>query len=111
MTTHDHVEKARIVFVTTMRDAARPMAKLMVEKRLAACVNIVPKIESIYWWEEAVNEDSEALLICKTTVSKLDALMAWVDETHSYDLPEVLAVKLDAGLPEYLAWVRKETEG
>ncbi len=104
-------EQIRIVFITTSRDAARPMAKLLVEKRLAACVNIVPKIESIYWWDEAVNEDSEALLICKTTVSKLDALMTWVNDTHSYDVPEVLAVKLDAGLPDYLAWVHKETEG
>ena len=111
MSTHENVEKGRIVFVTTMRDAARPMAKLLVEKRLAACVNVIPKIESHFRWEGAIQEDSESLLICKTTEGKLEALMAWVNETHSYDLPEVLAVKLDAGLPEYLAWVRKETEG
>ena len=111
MTTHDDVEKTRVVFITTTQDAARPMAKLLVEKRLAACVNVIPKIESHFWWDEAIQEDTESLLICKTTEAKLDALMAWVNETHSYDLPEVLAVKLDDGLPEYLAWVRKETEG
>ena len=110
MTTHDHVEKARIVFVTTMRDAARPMAKLMVEKRLAACVNVIPKIESHFWWDDAIQEDEESLLICKTTEAKVDALMTWVNETHSYDLPEALAIKLDAGLPAFLAWVHKETE-
>lgn len=104
-------EEIRIVFITTACDAARLMAKLLVEKRLAACVNVIPEIESHYSWGGAVQEHSESLLICKTTESKLDALMAWVDETHSYDVPEVLAVKLDAGLPEYLAWVQKETEG
>ena len=111
MTTHNEAEDIRVVFISTMREAARPMAKLLVEKRLAACVNIVPKIESVYWWEGKVNEDIEALLICKTTEMKLDALMTWVNDTHSYDLPEVIAVKLDAGLPEYLAYLHKETEG
>jgi periplasmic divalent cation tolerance protein len=111
MTTPATAENTRIVFITTACDAARSMAKQLVEKRLAACVNVIGKIESHYWWDDAVQEDNESLLICKTTVSKLDALMAWVNETHSYDLPEVLAVKIDAGLPEYLAWVAKETEG
>ncbi len=114
MTTHTEITKAeqiRIVFITTSRDAARPMAKLLVEKRLAACVNVVAKVESFFWWDEAVKEDSEAFLICKTTESKLDSLMTWVNDTHSYDVPEVLAVKLDAGLPDYLAWVHNETEG
>jgi periplasmic divalent cation tolerance protein len=103
-------ESIRIVFITIPRDEANKLARDLVEQRLAACVNIVPKIESYFWWDDAVQHDEEALLICKTTEEKFRALMEYTRETHPYDLPEIISFPLSDGLPEYLAWVHKETE-
>jgi periplasmic divalent cation tolerance protein len=107
----DQASKARIVFITTPRDEANKLARTLVEMRLAACVNLTPRIESYFWWDDAVQHDEEALLIVKTTEAKLDDLMTYVAENHSYDLPEVIALPLSEGLPEYLAWIEKETQG
>ena len=101
----------RVVFISIPRSEAGKLARDLVEQRLAACINIVPKIESYFWWDEAVQHDEEALLICKTTDEKFPALMAYTQETHPYELPEIIALPLAEGLPEYLAWVRHETEG
>ncbi|MEW5797264.1 MAG: divalent-cation tolerance protein CutA [Candidatus Zixiibacteriota bacterium] len=104
-------ESIRVVFITVPRDEVSRLARELVEQRLAACINIVPKIESYFWWEDAVQHDEEALLICKTTEEKFRALMEYTQESHPYDLPEIISFPLSDGLPEYLAWVRKETEG
>lgn len=98
----------RAVFVTIPRDKAHELARLIVENRLAACVNIVPKIESFYWWEGKVQSDDEALLIIKTTTTRFDALQIFVLDHHPYDLPEIIAFPIDAGLDAYLKWVEKE---
>lgn len=98
----------RAVFVTIPRDKAQELARLIVENRLAACVNIVPQIESFYWWEGKVQSDDEALLIIKTTTARFDALQTFVLDHHPYDLPEVIALPVDAGLDAYLKWVEKE---
>lgn len=101
----------RVVFITTPRDEANKIARELVEQRLAACINLAPRIESYFWWDDAVQHDEEALLIVKTTAERMPELMNWVAENHPYDLPEVIGVPLSDGLPEYLAWIRKETEG
>jgi len=101
----------RVVFITVPRGEANKLARGLVEQRLAACVNIMPKIESYFWWDDAVQHDEEALLICKTTDAKFQALMAYTQEAHPYDLPEIISFPLTDGLPEYLAWVCHETEG
>ena len=104
-------ESIRVVFITTPRDEVNKLARKLVEKRLAACINIALKVESYFWWDDAVQHDEEALLICKTTEVKIQALMAFVQEEVPCDLPEIISFPLSDGLPEYLAWVRKETEG
>jgi len=106
----DQAASVRIAFISIPRDEANKLARKLVEQRLAACVNLVPKIESYFWWDDAVQHDEEALLIVKTTESRFRDLMAFVQEHHPYDLPEVIGFPLSEGLPEYIAWIRKETE-
>jgi len=103
------MDSIRVVFISVPRDQANAFAKKLVEKRLAACINIVPRIESYFWWDDAVQYDEETLLIVKTAQERFDQLMTFVKETHPYDLPEVISVDVTASLPEYIEWVRRET--
>lgn len=102
------MEHVRIAMVTIPRDEAGILAKGLVEARLAACVNIIPKMESIFWWEDKIQHDEEALLIIKTTQLKVEAMISYVRENHPYDVPEVLTLSLAEGLPDYLNWVIDE---
>ncbi|MDB6172284.1 MAG: divalent-cation tolerance protein CutA [Chthoniobacteraceae bacterium] len=86
-------------------DEARRVARLLVEERLAACVNVIPAIESIYRWEEKVETATEVLVLIKTTSDRYPALEARIKALHSYELPEVLAFRAHDGLPGYLRWV------
>jgi len=99
-----------VVFVSLPRDEARNMARGLVENRLAACVNIVPKIESYFMWENTAEYDEESLLIIKTTPAKFEALRTWVQQEHPYELPEIIALPVTAGLSEYVEWVNKVTD-
>ena len=80
------------------------------EERLAACVNILPNITSKYWWEGAIQNDSESILMIKTRGDLAADLMKKVKEVHSYDVPEVISVNVKEGSPEYLDWVEKVTK-
>ncbi|MBI5265751.1 MAG: divalent-cation tolerance protein CutA [candidate division Zixibacteria bacterium] len=103
------MEDVRVVLVSIPRDESRKMARLLVENRLAACVNIVPKIDSYFWWDNAVQTEEEALLIIKTTAARFGQLRSFVEEHHPYDLPEIIALPLVDGFSEYIAWVHAET--
>jgi periplasmic divalent cation tolerance protein len=96
----------QIVLITApaMEEAER-IAQTLVEERLAACANLLPGITSIYRWEGRVERDFEMLLIVKTTDDCLPALIRRVRELHSYEVPEILAVPVTGGSPEYLAWL------
>lgn len=91
--------------------AARILAHKIVEKNLAACVNIIPQLTSIYKWEGKMNEDSELLLMIKTATAKVDDLSKFVRENHPYSVPEVISVKIDNGNPAYLNWITTTVAG
>lgn len=98
-----------VVFCTcSSLEEARRIALNLVEARLAACVNILPGIESIYRWKDAVETADECLLVVKTSAERLSALEARIREIHSYDVPEVIAFSVADGSEPYLAWLHAQ---
>ncbi|NUS37595.1 MAG: divalent-cation tolerance protein CutA [Lysobacter sp.] len=91
--------------------SAERLAGILVDERLAACVNILPGVRSVYRWQDAVERADEVLLLVKTTRGRLDALAARVRALHPYELPELVAVEAAGGLPAYLDWVAAESRG
>ena len=100
-------EKYVVVLITAPPSSADDIARRLVEHKLVACVNIVRNIKSLYWWEGKVVEDNEALLICKTRQDLLQELIDYVKEIHPYSVPEILALSVSLGNPEYLEWVEE----
>lgn len=86
------------------------IAEALVAEKLAACVNVVEKVTSIYWWQGKVERDAEALLIVKTKSSLVEALTARVKQLHSYTVPEVIALPIERGNPDYLKWIDEVTK-
>lgn len=97
---------AVIVFSTCAnRDEARKIARAIVEERLAACVQLLGPIQSVYRWQGAVDESEETLLLFKTTQARFPPLEKRIAELHSYDTPEIIAVPVVSGSEKYLAWL------
>jgi len=103
-------EEVRIVLITAPdADTGTRLARALVDERLAACVNLVPGIRSIYRWEGAIEEGDEVLMVVKTRAARCAALAARVSDLHPYDVPEVLELPTVGGSPAYLDWVREES--
>jgi len=99
-----------VAFVTTNTEReASSLAQKIVQEKLAACVNIVPQIRSIYEWEGEIHDEQEHLLIIKSLKTKLDQLKGFIEKHHSYEVPEFVAMELDDALPDYIQWVRDVT--
>jgi Uncharacterized protein involved in tolerance to divalent cations len=81
------------------------LAKLLVEKKLAACVNVVKGLRSFYWWKGKIEEDDEELLIIKTSREAYGELEKQIKENHPYTVPEIIALPIILGNPDYLAWI------
>jgi len=90
---------------------AERIANALVAERLAACVNVIPGVRSVYRWQDAVEQADEVLLMIKTAADRLDALTARVASLHPAELPELIAVEVAGGLPAYLSWVAEQTRG
>jgi periplasmic divalent cation tolerance protein len=91
------------------RAAAERLADLLVEKKLAACVNILTPCRSVYRWQGAIQHDEEHPMLIKTTTERYAALEEALRSSHPYELPEIIAVPIERGLPAYLEWVAAET--
>ena len=101
-----------VVLITAPdRETATRLARALVDERLAACVNLVPGIRSIYRWEGRVEEDDEVLLLVKTSRLRLDSLERRVRALHPYDVPELVFLSISGGSDPYLAWLAKEACG
>jgi periplasmic divalent cation tolerance protein len=99
-----------VVFITAPKgDAGPTLARTLVEDRLAACVNILPDIRSIYAWEGEICDDGEVLMVVKTRAALFERLRKFVVDAHPYDVPEVIALPLAEGHPAYLEWVEEMT--
>lgn len=100
-----------LLVLSTLPDqaAAQNLAQLLVESRLAACVNVLAPCQSVYRWQGAIEKASEIPVLIKTTASCYAELESLVRAHHPYELPEIIAVSLARGLPGYLEWVASET--
>ncbi len=104
--------QARIVLTTIdRREGAEKLAHALVENRLAACVNIVGPIRSVYRWKEEVHNDEEYLLVIKTTAEHAEQLNSALKELHPYELPECVHLSIDGGSREYLEWLGEQVSG
>ena len=97
-----------VVFITIPRNKGSTLASKILERKLAACINILP-VKSIYWWKNKLEEDEEELLIIKTTITRFEELIEEVKKHHPYEVPEIIAFPITACNTEYCNWIRKET--
>ena len=96
----------RLVLTTAgSHEEAQRIARTLVERRLAACINIVPQIESIYRWQGKVEEAQEWLLLIKTTAAKFESVRDAIKKLHSYEVPECICLNIEDGSAEYLKWI------
>lgn len=107
----DEAGPVRVVLTTVSSpDEGRRVARLLVERRLAACVNLIPNMTSIYRWRGGVEVASEVLMVIKTTTDQIPALESAVRELHPYEVPEFLALDVESGSRPYLDWLLNSVE-
>jgi len=106
------VQSTKLLVLTNVPDraVAEKLAGMLIEKRLAACVNILAPCRSVYRWKGAVQHDEEHPMLIKTTQERYAALEQALRAGHPYELPEIIAVTIERGLPAYLDWVAAETK-
>jgi periplasmic divalent cation tolerance protein len=96
-----------VLSTTASAEEGRGIGRRLVEERLAACVNVVPSVRSIYVWQGELQEADEAVLLIKTRRDRYPDLARRIQELHSYSVPEIIAVPIDSGAPAYVAWLRE----
>ena len=96
---------------TSSRDEARRIGRALVEAKLAACASIAGEVESHYWWQGAIEQATETLLVIKTTRARFDEVRRAILEHHSYEVPEIGALPVVAGHEAYLAWLAESVRG
>ena len=103
-------ELAYIVLLITASNSeeAHKIAEVLLRQRKAACVNIIPSVSSLFWWQDKINSTQERLLIVKTKASLLTEIIGLVKEVHSYDVPEIIALPIVGGNQDYLEWIDEE---
>jgi len=97
-----------MIFITAANtDEAHEISLALVEEKFVACANTVGAISSTYWWDGQIENADEQLIVCKTLASHLDAVVAWVKSMHSYEVPEIIALPIIGGNPDYLKWIEE----
>lgn len=100
-----------VLFITTANaEEAQRIAGVLLNERKAACVNIVPRVDSLFWWQGKLDSAQESLLIVKSKASVLSEIVRLVREHHSYDVPEIIALPIIGGNQDYLEWIGKEVK-
>ncbi len=99
----------KVCLSTCPSERADDLAAVLINERVAACVNIIASVRSVYRWQGAVRSESEALLVIKTSDSAVERLMARLAKIHPYQTPEIVVLPAEAVWPSYLAWVQQET--
>ena len=97
-------EYSMVVATAADKESAKSIAKLLVEKRLAACIQMFP-IESVYFWRGEICGDNETLMFIKSKTTLFSKISAVIKENHAYEVPEIIQIPITGGLPEYLAWI------
>jgi periplasmic divalent cation tolerance protein len=105
-----HASYYQVLTTLASREDAAALARVVLERRAAACVQVLGPIESHYWWQGEIQTEQEWLCQIKTAAEVLDRLMALVKERHPYDVPEITATPIARGSEEYLRWVGAETQ-
>jgi len=103
--------KVVILITTSTEEEAHKIAEQLLTKRKAACVNIVPKVDSSFWWQGKLDSAQESLLIIKTRASLLQEVINLVKKVHSYSVPEIIALPIVGGNQDYLKWIDDEVKG
>jgi len=99
-----------LVEVTTSgEEESKRIGRQVVEERLAACANIIPAVTSFYWWKDKFEEDSESILLLKTTEENVEKLIARIRALHSYENPAIIALPITSGSKSYLDWISDES--
>lgn len=99
-----------ILITTGTGEEAEKIANILVSQKKAACVNIIPRVNSLFWWQSKLDSAQESLLVVKSKASLLDEIIKLVKENHSYDIPEVIALPIIAGNSDYLDWINGEVK-
>jgi periplasmic divalent cation tolerance protein len=94
-----------VLITTSSEEEAREIAELLVNEKKAACVNIVPRVDSLFWWKDKLDSARESLLLAKTKASLFPEIISLVKEIHSYEVPEIIALPIIAGSEDYLKWL------
>lgn len=97
------------IVLSTAKDKneAGLIVEKLVSERLIACANVIDGVSSTYWWKEKIERASEVIMVMKTSREKLDDLFRRIKELHSYEVPEIIAIPIEKGLPEYLGWIKE----
>jgi len=99
-----------VVFITVAdEEEARLISRVLLKQKKAACINIIPGVNSLFWWQEKIDSAQESLLVIKTRSALLDEITQLVKEIHSYDVPEIIALPIIGGNKDYLEWIDNET--
>ncbi|MDD5605463.1 MAG: divalent-cation tolerance protein CutA [Dehalococcoidales bacterium] len=98
-----------VILITTSQDEeSQLIARVLLEQKIAACVNIIPQINSLFWWKQSIDQEKESMLIVKTRVKLIDEVVRLIKEVHSYEVPEIIALPIIGGNCDYLEWIDHE---